>query len=350
MAAGSEAGASQGMGSAMRAVNVIVKSSAKKISAKRNAIVLSAACFGLLVFSGVALGNPTTTDTARNRAEPSRAVAPRHARPAQDNTRLKSTPAVGMKRPMFGWPKLVTEARKYVGTNPTARKRLWCATFMNMVLARTGYAGTGSDAARSFASYGKRVNDPQVGAIAVLTRGKSNGHVGIVTGIDANGNPIIISGNHGKRVGEATYPRNRVIAYVMPTERTGGTQLASAGPSLPQRASDADQDGGIPSPIEELLAAINAERGNEQRPQAAREPARQNERAVAQRPVERAQERVAVRPAAAAYRVVQQTADIELPRPRAEAIYRVSAVVPGTPLPRERAALPSAPMPRSRPQ
>jgi uncharacterized protein (TIGR02594 family) len=340
---------------------------AKSIATKRNAGLFAAACLGILTLNNTAYGNPTGDAQARNRAEASRTMPQRHARPAPDNNRLRSTPAVAVKRPMFGWPKLVTEARKYVGTNPTARKKLWCATFMNMVLARTGYAGTGSDAARSFASYGKRVNDPQVGAIAVLTRGKNNGHVGIVTGIDANGNPIIISGNHGKRVGEATYSRNRVIAYVMPAERSGVTQLASAGPSLPQRMSDADQDGGISSPIAELLAAINAERSNEQRPQPlAREPMRQTERATAQRPQERAQDRIqeraqeriqervtarqVERPVAVPYRVAPQTADIELPRPRVEAMMRVSAVVPGTPLPRERAALPAMPMPRSRPQ
>ena len=88
------------------------------------------------------------------------------------------------KRPMFGWPALVSEARKYIGTNPTARTKLWCATFMNLVLAKIGYAGTNSDAAKSFADYGRRISEPQVGAIAVLTRGKSGGHVGVVTGID----------------------------------------------------------------------------------------------------------------------------------------------------------------------
>ena len=60
-----------------------------------------------------------------------------------------------------------------IGTNPTARKKLWCATFMNFVLAKAGYAGTNSDAAKSFAQYGHRISSPQVGAIAVLTRGKS---------------------------------------------------------------------------------------------------------------------------------------------------------------------------------
>jgi uncharacterized protein (TIGR02594 family) len=54
---------------------------------------------------------------------------------------------------------------------------------------------------------------PSVGAIAVLSR-KHGGHVGVVSGFDPNGNPIIVSGNHNRWVGEAAYPRSRVIAYV----------------------------------------------------------------------------------------------------------------------------------------
>ncbi len=49
-----------------------------------------------------------------------------------------------------------------------------------------------------------------------MSRGKRGGHVGIVSGIDESGNPIIISGNHGGRVAELTYPRGRVYSYVMP--------------------------------------------------------------------------------------------------------------------------------------
>lgn len=118
-----------------------------------------------------------------------------------------------------GWSSaLIGEARKYLGTNPTSRKRLWCARFMNFVLAKVGFAGTGSDAAKSFAHYGQRIPEPKVGAIAVLTRGKRGGHVGIVTGFDKRGNPILLSGNHGRRVGYGVYARSRVIAYVMPTK------------------------------------------------------------------------------------------------------------------------------------
>jgi uncharacterized protein (TIGR02594 family) len=115
-----------------------------------------------------------------------------------------------------GSSNIVAEARRYLGGNPTSRGSLWCARFMNMVLQHSGYRGTGSDMASSFARYGQRVSGPQVGAIAVMSRGRRGGHVGIITGIDAKGNPIMISGNNGNRVREAPISRGKIYAYVMP--------------------------------------------------------------------------------------------------------------------------------------
>lgn len=117
----------------------------------------------------------------------------------------------------LGSSNIVDEARRHLGGNPTSRGSLWCARFMNLVLQHSGYRGTGSDMASSFARYGQRVSGPQVGAIAVMSRGRRGGHVGIITGIDAKGNPIMISGNNGNRVREASVSRGRIYAYVMPT-------------------------------------------------------------------------------------------------------------------------------------
>lgn len=127
------------------------------------------------------------------------------------------TPAGGAMASSFTSSNVVAEARRYLGGNPTGRGSLWCARFMNMVLQHSGYRGTGSDMANSFAKYGQRVSGPQVGAIAVMSRGRRGGHVGIITGIDAKGNPIMISGNNGNRVREAPVSRGRIYAYVMPT-------------------------------------------------------------------------------------------------------------------------------------
>jgi uncharacterized protein (TIGR02594 family) len=131
---------------------------------------------------------------------------------AQALAKARLSPAAG-----FGSSSnVVAEARRYIGGNPTGRGRLWCARFMNMVLQHSGLRGTGSDMASSFAHYGQRVSGPQIGAIAVMTR-RGGGHVGVVSGIDASGNPIVVSGNHGHRVAESVYPRGRIYTYVMPT-------------------------------------------------------------------------------------------------------------------------------------
>ncbi|WP_041748582.1 TIGR02594 family protein [Bradyrhizobium cosmicum] len=129
---------------------------------------------------------------------------------------MGNTGNMSMSGGFGGGSGLVSEARRYVGGNPTGRGSLWCARFMNMVLEKTGHRGTGSDMANSFAHYGTRVSGPQVGAIAVMSRGRRGGHVGIITGVDAQGNPIMISGNNGNRVREAPVSRGRIYAYVMP--------------------------------------------------------------------------------------------------------------------------------------
>jgi uncharacterized protein (TIGR02594 family) len=105
---------------------------------------------------------------------------------------------------------LVTAARAELGRGPVyGRSNLWCARFVNYVLERTGRKGTGSDLAWSFAKMPSA--GMQVGAIAVMRH-----HVGIVSGVTRNGDPVLISGNNAGRVREAVYPRSRVAAFVSP--------------------------------------------------------------------------------------------------------------------------------------
>lgn len=178
--------------------------------------------------SFAAPGIPGTTRIVRYKSRPSyrRAIqqAPREqtvvatrTRGFVENTSVPNTGGVTFEDVAPSGSSLIVEARRHLGGNPTDRRSLWCARFMNMVLRHTGHRGTGSDMANSFASYGTRVSGPQVGAIAVMTRGRSGGHVGIITGIDAKGNPIMISGNNGNRVKEGPVKHGRIYAYVMPT-------------------------------------------------------------------------------------------------------------------------------------
>jgi uncharacterized protein (TIGR02594 family) len=129
------------------------------------------------------------------------------------DTPKESATKVSLLGAVPGGIDLIQEARRYLGRNPTGWAHNWCGKFLDMVLRHTGRPG-GGNLARGYLKYGPHLPGPKVGAIAVFARA-GGGHVGIVTGIDSNGNPIIISGNFNSRVEEATYPR-RALAYVAP--------------------------------------------------------------------------------------------------------------------------------------
>ena len=192
------------------------------------ASLIVACCFGVMALTSAADARPSTRNSYTQGVTPfgDSEFAALHMRSAYASSRrsvvrpqatrvasLEPTVAAGGSGSSSN---LVAEARRWVGTNPTGRSSLWCGHFMNFVLSRTGHRVHNSNLARSFASYGRHVSGPQVGAIAVMSRGAYGGHVGIVTGVDRSGNPIIISGNVSKRVEEIPFPRSRILAYVMP--------------------------------------------------------------------------------------------------------------------------------------
>ncbi len=148
---------------------------------------------------------------ARRHGRPRRTVRHTAHRKSSGRAAYAEAPASGG----FFTSDLVADARKYIGTNPTGRRSLWCGAFMDKILRDTGHKG-GGNLALGYARYGRRISGPQVGAIAVMRR-RGGGHVGVVAGIDPNGNPIIISGNHNHTVAQSVYPRHRIVAYVLPT-------------------------------------------------------------------------------------------------------------------------------------
>ena len=108
----------------------------------------------------------------------------------------------------------LARARADLGKNPTGWRSLWCARYISMLLPHVARKVANPNMARSYAVLPKV--KPEPGVIVVLTRGRSKtaGHMGLLEAFDKRGNPIIISGNHGGKVGRGTYPRGRVIAYV----------------------------------------------------------------------------------------------------------------------------------------
>lgn len=108
---------------------------------------------------------------------------------------------------------LVDRARSFIGETAHkvgVRSNLWCSAFLRKI---TG-AQDVDDRALSWERH-QRIA-PQVGAVVTMGR-RGGGHVGVVSGFTRNGDPIVISGNHGGRVRESVYSRRRIRAWVSPT-------------------------------------------------------------------------------------------------------------------------------------
>lgn len=94
-------------------------------------------------------------------------------------------------------------------------KTPWCAAFANAVLKKTGKRGTGSLAANSFTSWGKKTHNPKNGDIVVLKPGRRY-HVGFYVGtVKRNGRTYVavLGGNQSNQVKISYYPASKVVAY-----------------------------------------------------------------------------------------------------------------------------------------
>jgi uncharacterized protein (TIGR02594 family) len=107
--------------------------------------------------------------------------------------------------------------KKTMGTNINPKDTAWCAAFVNGALGATGVEGTGKLNARSFMNWGKAVDSPSQGDVAVFTRGDPSGwqgHVGFYVGpSEKDGYVRILGGNQGDKVSIKDYPEDRLLGY-----------------------------------------------------------------------------------------------------------------------------------------
>ena len=152
-------------------------------------------------------GSRSRPQRRHERSPPSRRIKPGAVRAPRRN-RIRTRPMAGS--PAIRWCRkranISAPIRPAVAACGAAPSWTWCSSAPVTVAAAISRS-----AIRTMAA-GFR---PQVGAIAVMGR-RGGGHVGVVSGVDANGNPIIVSGNHNHTVAESVYPRSRISAYVMP--------------------------------------------------------------------------------------------------------------------------------------
>lgn len=122
----------------------------------------------------------------------------------------------------------------------------WCAAFVGAVLAQCGITGTGKLNARSYLTWGQKVDlkDAQKGDVVILSRGnsKTQGHVGFFSGWQTNGSVLLLGGNQGDKVSTAPFGVSRVLgvrrAPARPAKaRTNPSQSTTMRASAVQLAS-----------------------------------------------------------------------------------------------------------------
>ena len=97
----------------------------------------------------------------------------------------------------------------------------WCSSFVNWCITRAGLKGTNFANARSWLTWGKRLDEPQEGCIVVFRRGTNpkSGHVAFFVGQD--GNYIrVLGGNQGDMVKVLCFPVADVLGYRWPMNRS----------------------------------------------------------------------------------------------------------------------------------
>jgi uncharacterized protein (TIGR02594 family) len=110
-----------------------------------------------------------------------------------------------------------------VGPKDVADAVPHCSSFINWVMLRCAIAGTRSKAARSWLTWGYKLDEPRIGAVCVLWRlsitGKK-GHVGLYLGRNKNG-VFLLGANQGNEVNVTRYPHKRVLGFFWPHSYPG---------------------------------------------------------------------------------------------------------------------------------
>jgi uncharacterized protein (TIGR02594 family) len=100
----------------------------------------------------------------------------------------------------------------------TSDETAWCAAFVGACLVRSGIKGTGSLLARSYLEWGAAIDEPRLGAIAVLSRGRDpgQGHVGFVVGETPRA-LVLLGGNQSDAVTVEAFDRSTVLGLRWPS-------------------------------------------------------------------------------------------------------------------------------------
>lgn len=91
----------------------------------------------------------------------------------------------------------------------------WCASFVSWCLEQSGIKSTRSARAKSYIDFGKKLDKPTLGCIAVFTR-TGGGHVAFFVSESAT-HVRVLGGNQGNKVSIADYSKENLLGYRWPS-------------------------------------------------------------------------------------------------------------------------------------
>ncbi len=126
-------------------------------------------------------------------------------------------------------PKII-EYHSFTSGNFKDDETPWCSSFVNWVMSQVGIKGTNSAGAYSWKNWGKKLDKPAYGSLAVIVNKNGTGHVGFVVAVTKNNNLVILGGNQKDEVRYSiyknknftfVYPDNFIPNYSLPTIENG---------------------------------------------------------------------------------------------------------------------------------
>lgn len=137
----------------------------------------------------------------------------------------------------------VMEYHGSVGGNINTDETPWCSSFVNWVMKKAGKGGTNSAMAISWKKYGEKLDRPAYGAIAVIDWDGPGpgwkGHVGFVVGKKGN-SILMLGGNQANAVNVKSFPKSKIVAYVVPSGYDVPDSAYSFGESTGEYGSGGD--------------------------------------------------------------------------------------------------------------
>jgi uncharacterized protein (TIGR02594 family) len=124
---------------------------------------------------------------------------------------------IGVKEKRGGENPRIIEYHSHTTLKATEDEVAWCSAFMCWCLEKVGYKSTKSAWARSYENYGKKLEKPKIGCIAVFDWQDGSGHVGFVSSFTEQ-TVTILGGNQSDSVCLTTFSRKNISAFRWPVQ------------------------------------------------------------------------------------------------------------------------------------